>query len=291
MKRRLKNIAKDYFFINIGLVIGAVGIRVFLVPGKIAAGGVSGIATILYHLFGTQVGFAMLLMNIPLFILGLKVFGKSYGFKTLYGTIMLSVFIDAIGYLIPNVDTLIDYTRGGNMMLAPIFGGVITGIGIGLIMKFGGSTGGTDILAQVINKFLHIPIGYGIMIVDFFVILGAAKFFGLEEALYALLSLYATAIFIDKVIEGVSYSKMVYIISDEYEKIREVILEDLSRGGTGISANGLYTNESKKMIMTVIHNKEIHELTEYIKEIDKNAFVIVSEVYEVFGEGFTPIEK
>lgn len=291
MKRNLKGIVIDYLMINIGLIIAAVGIRVFLVPGKIAAGGVSGIATILYYLFGTQVGLAMLFMNVPIFLIGLKVFGRVYGFKTLYGTIMLSVFIDAISFMWPNIDFLIDYTKGGNMLLAPVFGGVITGAGIGLVMKFGGSTGGTDILAQVLNKFTHIPVGYGMMVVDFFVIIGAIKVFGVEAGLYAFLALYTTGVFINKVLDGVSYSKMVYIISDEYEKIRDIILYDISRGGTGISANGLYTNMEKRMIMTVLPNKEIHNLTEFIKQVDKKAFVIVTDVHEVIGEGFTPIEK
>lgn len=291
MKREIKSIILDYIFITIGLIISSVGIRFFLVPGKIAAGGVSGISIILHHVFGWKVGMSMLLMNIPLFIVGIRAFGKGYGLKTLYGTIFLSIFIDLIEYILPNIDKLIDYSKGGNLLLAPIYGGVVTGFGIGLVMKYGGSTGGSDIVAQVLNKLTKIPTGYAMMMVDFCVIIAATMIFGWEAALYAIICLYSTGIFIDKTLEGVSYSKMVLIISDKYEEIKNLILYDIERGGTGIAANGLYTDNEKKMILTVLANKEIHELKEFIKAIDNNAFIIVTDVHEVYGKGFTPIQK
>ncbi|MBN1467253.1 MAG: YitT family protein [Fusobacteriaceae bacterium] len=291
MKREIKSIAFDYLIITLGLIIAAAGIRVFLVPAKIAAGGVSGISVILYHKFKIQVGWSMLVMNIPLFLLGLKNFGKGYGLKTLYGTVALSFFVEIIDYLFPHIDTLIDYSKGGNMLLAPIYGGVVTGLGIGLVMKYGGSTGGTDIVAQVLSKYTKIPTGYAMMTVDSLVIISATFVFGWEAALYAIICLYATGIFIHKTLEGVSYTKMVLIISDEYDRIKDMILNDIERGGTGISANGLYTNNEKRMILTVLDSKEIHELREFIKVIDSKAFVIVTDIHEVYGEGFTPINK
>ncbi len=291
MKREIKSIVFDYLIITLGLIIAAAGIRVFLVPAKIAAGGVSGISVILYHKFKIQVGWSMLVMNIPLFLLGLKNFGKGYGLKTLYGTVALSFFVEIIDYLFPHIDTLIDYSKGGNMLLAPIYGGVVTGLGIGLVMKYGGSTGGTDIVAQVLSKYTKIPTGYAMMTVDSLVIISATFVFGWEAALYAIICLYATGIFIHKTLEGVSYTKMVLIISDEYDRIKDMILNDIERGGTGISANGLYTNNEKRMILTVLDSKEIHELREFIKVIDSKAFVIVTDIHEVYGEGFTPINK
>lgn len=291
MKRQIKSIVIDYTVITLGLIIAAIGIRVFLVPGKIASGGVSGIAIILYHKFGFKVGLSMLIMNIPLFLMGIKNFGKGYGIKTLYATFALSFFVDFIEFIVPTIDKLVDYTKGGNMLLAPIYGGVITGLGIGVVMKYGGSTGGTDIVAQILSKFTKIPTGYAMMMVDFMVIIGATIVFGWEAALYAIICLYATGIVIDKTLDGVSYSKMVLIISDEYEKIKDVILYDIERGGTGISANGLYTNNEKRMILTVLKTKEIHGLKEFIKQVDENAFIIVTDVHEVYGEGFTPIQK
>ena len=183
MKREIKSIVFDYLIITLGLIIAAAGIRVFLVPAKIAAGGVSGISVILYHKFKIQVGWSMLIMNIPLFLLGLKNFGKGYGLKTLYGTVALSFFVEIIDYLFPHIDTLIDYSKGGNMLLAPIYGGVVTGLGIGLVMKYGGSTGGTDIVAQVLSKYTKIPTGYAMMTVDSLVIISATFVFGWEAAL------------------------------------------------------------------------------------------------------------
>jgi uncharacterized membrane-anchored protein YitT (DUF2179 family) len=262
-----------------------------LAPSKIAAGGVSGIAIILHHLFGFKIGLSVFLLNIPIYLIGIKTFGKLYGFKTFFGTVMLSFYIDFLRAVIPNADKLIDFSKGGNMILAPIFGGVIAGLGLGLIMKVGASTGGTDIIAQILHKFAKIPVGYALMTVDILVILSASIVFDLEKGLYAVLALYATGILINKVFVGISYSKMVYIISDQYDKIRNAIIFDINRGGTGFTGKGLYTDMDRKVIMTVLKAREINELKRLVKEIDPNAFVIISEVYEVLGEGFSPFNK
>jgi len=290
VRQKIKTIAIDYFAINLGLMIAAIGIGLFLVPAQIAAGGVSGIATIIYHYAKFPVGMTMLILNIPLFLLGLKVFGRAYGAKTLFGTVMMSVYIDLFRAFI-DPSKLIDFTKGGNMVLAPIFGGIILGIGLGIVMKFGGSTGGTDILAMTLQKYLKIPMGYAMMSIDVIVLITAATVFGLEKGLYAIIGLFTIGTMINKVFEGISYSKLVYIISDEYEEIREMILVDLTSGGTAINGEGLYTNEDKRLIMTVMRNKEIHELNTRVHEIDPKAFVIVSEVYEVLGEGFKELNK
>ncbi len=203
---------------------------------------------------------------------------------------MLSIYVDLINYLFPNINDLIDFAKGGNLFLATIYGGLLVGFGIGIIMKFGGSTGGTDILAQIINKYLKISLGYSMMAVDFIIVSVAAIVFGFEKALYAIITLYSIGVVINKVFEGVSYSRMVYIISDKYSEIREIIINDLDSTGNRLDIEGLYTNKERKMIMTVMRNKKIHGLTEHIKEVDPNAFVIISEVYEVLGEGFTPIK-
>lgn len=289
MKRRLKNILMDYFMVNLGTFITAAGIALFLAPAKIASGGVSGISIIINYLTGLPIGMIMLAINIPIFLAGLKIFGKAYGFKTFFGTVMLSVYVDMIGWLIPNVDMLIDFNKGANYLLAPIYGGLLIGSGIGLIMKFGGSTGGTDIIAQILHKYTKVPVGHAMMGVDFIVLSSAALIFGFEKALYAIIALYTMGVVINKILEGVSHSKMVYIISDHYEEIRNVVLNDIGRGGNCIHAEGLYTNQERKMVMTVIGNKDIHVLTELVKEIDNKAFVIISEVYEVLGEGFSPM--
>lgn len=290
MQRKRKDILIDYFVMNLGTLITAAGIAFFMAPARIAAGGVSGLAIIINALFGFPIGVTMLFLNIPLFLIGVKIFGKAYGVKTLVGIILLSVYVDLLNYFFPNVKNIIDFTKGGNLFLAIIYGGLLVGLGVGMILKFGGSTGGTDIVAQIINKYLKLSMGYSMIVVDFVIVSLAAIVFGFEKALYAIITLYVIGVVINKVFEGVSYSRMVYIISDKYEEIREIIINDLDSTGNGMNIDGLYTNKERKMIMTVMRNKKIHNLRQYIKEVDPNAFVIISEVYEVLGEGFTSIK-
>jgi len=276
----------EYIIMNIGLIVLALGIDLFLIPSKIAAGGVSGLATIAYHLWKFPPGIFMILCNIPLFIVGIKFFGKGYGVKTLFAIIMLSVYTDMLSLFID-----LEHCVTDNILLSAIYGGILAGIGIGVMMKLGGSTGGTDIIGQMVNKYLKIPIGYAMMMIDSVVILIAASIFGIEPALYAIISLYTTGRMINLVIDGISYSKVAYIISDEYEKVRTVILDDLFRGGTVFCSKGLYTNKEKNVIMTVVRNRDIHDLKEKVEKIDKKAFIIITEAHEVLGEGFKPLSK
>ncbi|HAS79916.1 MAG TPA: hypothetical protein DCR90_03295 [Fusobacteriaceae bacterium] len=289
MKRKAKTLIIDYFVINLGLIIAAIGISLFIVPAKIVSGGVTGIATILFYTFNLSVGTSMLLINIPLFLVGVKTFGKEYGAKTLFGIIMLSFYIDLFIKFV-GIDNVIDFTKGSNFLLAPLFGGILLGIGLGLVLKFGGSTGGTDIIAQIVNKITKIPMGYCMMINDTIIIVSGIAFFGIEKGLYAIIAMFTTNVVINKIFEGAGYTKMVYIISDEYELIRNIILKDIKKGGTAISAKGLYTDKNKSMIMTVLKNKEIRDLQALIKRADPNAFVIISEVHQVLGEGFKPLD-
>ncbi|MGB6129575.1 MAG: YitT family protein [Psychrilyobacter sp.] len=289
MKRKVKTLAIDYFVINLGLIIAAIGIGLFIVPARIVSGGVTGIATILHYTFNLSIGTTMLFINIPLFLIGVKTFGKEYGAKTLFGIIMLSFYIDLFRKFV-EIDNVIDFTKGSNFLLAPLFGGILIGVGLGLILKFGGSTGGTDIIAQMVNKITKIPVGYCMMMNDTIIIISGIAIFGIEKGLYAIIAMFTTNVVINKIFEGVGYTKMVYIISDKYELIREIILNDIKKGGTAISAKGLYTDDKKSMIMTVLKNKEIRDLHALIKQVDPSAFIIISEVYEVLGEGFKSLD-
>jgi len=189
----------EFLIINIGLVLVALSISGFLVPGKLAAGGVSGIATILYYFFKLPVGITMLVINIPLFILGIKIFGKGHGIKGLYGIIMLSVFVeffDKIMYL-DKIKVIASY----NPLIATVYGGVIGGVGIGLVMSVGGNTGGTDILAQIINRYFKIALGTALILVDLLIIFSSALSFGIEIMLYAHICMYLTGKMINVVEE------------------------------------------------------------------------------------------
>ncbi|MCK5780030.1 MAG: YitT family protein [Psychrilyobacter sp.] len=289
MKRRVKTLAIDYFVINMGLMIAAIGIGLFIVPAKIVSGGVTGISTILFYTFDISIGMSMLLINIPLFLVGVRTFGKEYGAKTLFGIIMLSVYVDLFRKLV-NINNSIDFTVGSNYLLAPLFGGILIGVGLGLVLKFGGSTGGTDIIAQMVNKVTHIPVGYCMMINDSLIIISGIAIFGIEKGLYAIIAMFTTNTVINKIFGGAGYTKMVYIISSEYKTIKNIILVDLGKGGTSICAKGLYTDENKSMIMTVLKTKEIRNLQALIKQVDKDAFIIISDVSEVLGEGFKALD-
>ncbi|MBC2855740.1 YitT family protein [Cetobacterium sp. 2A] len=287
MKRKKVSIALDYFLIYVGTLIVAFGIDVFLVPANLAPGGVTGISIIINSFTGISLGNLIFVINIPIFLFGLKVFGKSYGLKTLLGISFLSINIDMIKYLIPSYGTLIDFTKGGNLFLAPIYGGLFMGIGLGIVIKRGGTTGGSDILSGIMNKYFKIPVGQALIIIDFFVITAAAYIFGVEKALYALINLYTTGIVINKVIEGQGGAKMAYIVTSKYKEVRDIIVNDLGKTGNCFKAEALYSLEKKDVIMTVLRNREVFILKDMISHVDKEAFVVISEVHEVMGRGYT----
>lgn len=283
---------KEYFYIVVGSFITALGIAVFANPAKIASGGVSGIATILYHSFGWDPGMMILIQSIPLFLVGMKIFGAQYGVKSLIGTILLSVFTSGI-CLVIGYDGILDYKQPMSVLLSALFGGVLLGTGVGLVMKSGSNTGGTDIIAQILARYTKLTLGTSLFLVDAVIILISAFTFGIESALYAIITVYITGVVIDKVVlsMGTRYAKTVYIISDKREQISQAILEELGHGGTILHATGMYTGYDRPVIMTVVPNQKISRLTNIVHEIDDNAFMIVQEAYQVLGEGFTPIAK
>lgn len=280
----------EYFYILIGTFLTALGAVLFASPAQIANGGVTGIAIILFHALNFNLGITILLLSIPLFFLGLLIFGKEYGLKSLLGTILYSIFT-ILQTEIFGVEGIINYDFHVAYLLSAIFGGILFGAGLGFVMKSGANTGGTDILAQMINKFTFISLGNAMFIIDA-IIVGCSVFvFGIEAAMYAIITIYITSVGIDKVLLGLgSYSsKTLYIVSNKKEEIKKVILEDLDHSGTILEGRGLYTNKEKPVIMTVITNNKVGKFINHIHLIDKDAFVIVHDAYQVMGEGFTPI--
>ncbi|MBK5201617.1 MAG: YitT family protein [Spirochaetaceae bacterium] len=280
----------EYFYILIGTFLTAAGLVFFASPAKIANGGVSGIAVILYHTLGFNIGISILILSIPLFLVGLKIFGKEYGVKSLLGTLLFSLFTMLLTYIIGN-EGIIDYTHYVSYLLSAIFAGILFGAGLGFVLKGGANTGGTDIIAQIFAKFTPITLGSALFATDAIIVISSTFFFGIEAAMYAIITIYITGVGIDKVLLGLNSfnSKTLYIISTKNEIIRQVILNELDHSGTVLQAKGLYTNEDRPVLMTVIKNNKIGELTNAIKNADKDAFVIVQETYQVMGEGFTPI--
>jgi uncharacterized membrane-anchored protein YitT (DUF2179 family) len=289
-KEKVKRVVKEYAFITIGSFITALGLVLFLTPSKIAAGGVSGIAIVLYHLFGFDPGYAILILSIPIFLVGLKIFGKRYGFKSLYGTIALSIGVSMFGFIL-GYEGFLTYADKTDILLSALFGGVIIGGGLGIVMKGGANTGGTDILAQIVHRYTPFPLGTSLFIVDGVVIFVAAMVFGLEAALFAVITVFTTGQVINLITSGANYAKMAYIISSKHAEIREKLLHDMGLGGTLINSRGMYTDMEKNLIMTVVRNRKISQVTNVVRTIDPDAFMVITNASEVLGEGFIPMES
>lgn len=276
---------KEYIIVTIGVVILALAIKFFLVPNKIAAGGVTGIAIIINYLIpSVSVGLIMLIMNIILFIIAFIVIGGKFGAKTIYASLSLSGLISILDKMISP-----DVAATNDLLLAAIFGTFLTGIGMGLVFNQNASTGGTDILAKILNKFVHLDIGKSLLAVDFIVALAAGVAFSPELGMYGLLSVVLNGFMIDMVIEGLNTCKAVVVMSSKNDVISKYVIEDLDRGCTIFEGKGAYSGNGINVLYTVLDRKQFVKLRNYIKEIDKNAFITVSEAHEVLGEGFRDI--
>ncbi len=273
----IKNTVLEYVFVLIGAAVIALGFNLFLFPNQVASGGVSGISTILNGLFGWNAGIVQYAFNIPLFIAGVVVLGKTFGLKSLVGTLTLPFFVIITGDW--DAWTL-------NPLLGAIFGGIFVGGGIGLVFKGNASTGGTDLLAQIITKFTGLTLGTSVLFIDGVIAVSAAVVFDLEKGLYALIGLYVTTKTIDIVQLGFSQSKMVYIITNYENEVRDAIYKEIKRGVTKIPAIGGYTGKDRPVLMVVVYQTEFTKLKQVLKNVDPKAFVIVSDAYEVLGEGF-----
>lgn len=288
---------KDYLWIILGSIITAATINIFLVPYKIAPGGVTGIATIIYYLTGERfpVGTIMLILNIPLFIFGMKYIGGRFTVRTLFSTILLSVIIDLSE---PFTNSFIakfaleKLTASPDYLLYSIFGGFFMGLGLGLVFKSGATTGGTDLAARILHHFVHgMTMGKTLLLIDSAVIIFAAVAFNsFLLALYGILSLYISSKVIDIILEGVNFAKAVYIISDFSDDIAQDIMKELDRGVTALNGTGMYTGKDKRVLYCIIQSGQLPVLKTLVKKIDPAAFIILSDVTEVLGEGFKTYE-
>ncbi|MFJ8513887.1 YitT family protein [Lysinibacillus xylanilyticus] len=267
----------EYVYVVVGAAIIAIGFNVFLLPNQVASGGVSGISTILHGLFGWNPGFVQYAFNIPLFIAGVLFLGKKFGIKSFIGTVTLPLIVLLTNSWEPWTD---------NPLLGALFGGIVVGLGIGLVFKGNASTGGTDLLAQIITKYTGISLGTSVLLIDGIIAISAAIVFDLEKGLYALIGLYVTTKTIDIIQLGFSQSKMVYIITMKQDEVRDAIYAEIERGVTKLPAIGGYTGEARPVLMVVVYQTEFTKLKQLIKSVDPSAFVIVSNAYEVLGEGF-----
>lgn len=288
---------KDYAFIVLGAFILAAGFVYFISPHKIVPGGVYGIAIVVHYLTegvfsfwpdGIPIGLFGLVLNIPLTYAGIKILGPKFGIKTIVGFVLTSVFMDGITYLRPDgAMPLVD-----DVLLSCLFGGVLLGFGLGLIFKSRATSGGSDIIAMIIAKYSNIQLGQLLIYVDSaIVLLGLLAFQDWKIPLYSWLTIYVTGKAIDLTLEGGNYHKALFIISKEHEKIKQKVLFDLERGGTFFEGRGMYTNEEKQIIYTVVSRREVAILEQYIHSIDPDAFITVMDTREILGEGFQSLKQ
>lgn len=278
----MKKDIRDYVYITMGILLVALGIHFFLVPSNLAAGGVSGLAIVINNYVPTlSVGILMLIMNVILFLIAFIAIGPKFGGKTIYASLGLSGVIWALEKLYPVKDPFTN-----DLLLNLLIGILVSGIGMGIVFNRNASTGGTDIIAKIINKFFHVDMGKSLLMSDFLITLLAGMAFGKEVGMYALLGVIMNGFLIDGVINGLNVSKQVTIISSKGEEIKAYIMEGLGRGVTIYDAKGAYTGEEKEVLITLMNRKEFIRLREFIREIDKRAFITVSNVHEVLGEGF-----
>ncbi len=290
MKRTFR--VRDLLFIIGGSLVTAVGIAGFVTPAKLAGGGVSGISVILYHMWNLEVGTSIFLLSVPLFIAGIRIFGTRYGFISLFGTVLLALFTTLFGLII-GFEGFLPYTDSVDTLLSAVFGGFLSGFGMGLVLKGGANTGGTDIAAQIVSKYTPIPTGSALFLVDALVIVAGGFAFGLESALFATITLYVTSVSINFVLlnMGTRYAKTALIVSEKHEAIAQRIISDLGHGGTLIQGKGIYSQQDRPVLMTVIPNQKITQLNLIVKQEDPDAFMIIEEAFEVLGEGFVPMER
>ncbi|MCB2201249.1 YitT family protein [bacterium] len=276
-----------YSLIVVGSFILASGFVLFITPYKIVPGGVYGISIVLHHLFGTPVGLVALAFDIPLTLIGIKVLGPRFGVKTVVGFVLTAVFVDTLTYFY-GTEPLVE----GDPLLSSIFGGLFVGLGLGLIFKSRATSGGSDIIAMIIGKYTKLPVGQLMIIVDSaIVIVGLFAFQDWKIPLYSLIVIFITGKVIDVVLEGANYDKVLLIVSDKTQEIRDKIINDLNRGGTLLNGQGLYSNIERKIVFTVVNRRETVMLQDYINKIDPGAFVTVINANEILGNGFKSLKE
>lgn len=274
-----KKVLIQYLAITFGSLIMAFSVTLFIAPNKIVPGGITGIANIMHHLFGYPLGVVTLIFNIPIFIVGVQSLGKTIGIKTLYCNIMYAFFID---FTIKICQPLTHDT-----FLASMYGGVVMGIGLGLILAFGGSVGGTDMISRVINKYVpHISVAWTLFIVDLVVVFAGAFFFGPELALFSIITIYVSSKIIDIIQEGANYGKAFFIISDKTDEIAQYVLKEINRGVTSLQGTGMYTKQSRNVLFCIVRRSQVVKLKRAVLCIDPKAFITVADVREVVGRGF-----
>lgn len=266
--------------IVIGCVIGAAAYPTFLDPGKIAPGGLTGVAMILKHLWGWDIGITSLILNIPLFIVGYKAMGRVFAFRSLAATVLFSLMIDLLPLKAIPVEPI----------LGTLYGGLLLGVGLGFILRGGATTGGTDMAARMVHKYLpFLSVGMFLFLIDCVVVVAAWIFIGSSEALYALICIFISGKAVDMVMLGLSSNKACFVITDAWEKVSHRLMEEMERGVTQLSARGAYTGTERPVVLCVLPPQEVSRLKAIVRQEDEKAFMFITEAHEALGEGFSSL--
>lgn len=284
----------DLLLMVVGSAIGALALNLFLEPNHMAPGGASGLAMIIQALIGDKlsIGLLVLIINIPLFLLAFRSFGWKFVLKSILGTVVYSLMIDVINPVAAMISekwfVLPDGSQYVDMILFSIYGGVILGVGFGLVIRAGTSTGGTDLAGQLLNRAIpSITTGTWMLIFDGVVLALAAIAFGnLIYSLYSVIVIWISSKVIDMIIGGLNYAKAAYIISDKWEEVQQALLQNVKRGVTVLNGRGAYSGQEKNVLFCVVQQAQVSYLKRVVSEIDPNAFIVLSDAKEVLGEGF-----
>ncbi len=278
---------KSYALIVMGTFLVAVGYVLFISPNKIVPGGIYGISIMLHHLLGTPIGLTALAFNIPLTLIGTKLLGPRFGAKTVVAFVLTSVYVDLLSYFYGSLPLVPDET-----LVSCIFGGLFIGIGVAFTFKAKATSGGSDVIAMILQKYTRLPLGQLMMMVDSaIVILSFVAFGDWRIPLFSWITIFVLGRVVDTAMHGFSYDKTLFIISDKHDEIRNSIIGDLKRGGTFLHGEGMYNGDSKQIIFTVVNPRELYMLEEYIHRIDPEAFIAVLDAYEILGKGFKSLSE
>ena len=276
----------DYGELVVGAVIQGIGLRLFMVPAELASGGVSGISQLINHYTGWPIGLMVLVGNVPLFLVGWRFLGgRRFALRTALAVVVYSAVID----LSPRLSVFPSNGITDDIFLNSLYGAVICGVGYGLVYRGGGTSGGSDILARILNHYRALPMTQSYLIVDSTVILAAGFVFGWKQALYAIIALYASGLVSETVLEGPATVRTVMIVSAEAKSISERVLEDMERGVTILQGTGAYTGTERPVIYCVITRSEVAQLKEIVQQLDPQAFIVIGQAHEALGAGFKPL--
>lgn len=278
-QQTFKQTSLNYGYIVVGAALVGIAYNLFLLPAQLAAGGVSGISTILHELYGTKPALVQAIINLPLFIVGFLTLGKDFSVKSLIGTMMVPLTIFLTEGLV---------AKGSHdAFLSSIYGGIVLGVGLGLVYRGGGSTGGTAALAQILKKYANISSGFSQLIVDGFVVVASAFVFSFELALYALISIFVTSKVIDFVQLQTGDNKLVFIITNNEERVTSLIYEHVNRGVTQVQSFGAFSKTERALLLCVMEQREAIYFKQIISTEEPDSFVIFLNASEILGRGFS----